>query len=52
MASRCGWDAYPPSAVGEIEQLMTADERYVRQVTGLAVHRMAVPGRVSNVVPR
>ena len=38
----------------EIEQLMTADERYVRQITGLTVDRLVVvvPGRIDNVVPR
>ncbi len=50
----------PPMASGtgrrradEIEQLMTAAERYVRQITGLTVDRLVVvPGRIDNVVPR
>jgi hypothetical protein len=44
---------YGPSAADEIEQLVTADERYVRQITGLTVDRLVVaPGRIVNVVPR
>ena len=44
---------YGPSAADEIDQLATADERYVRQVTGLTVDRLVVvPGRIVNVVPR
>ena len=44
---------YGPSAAHEIEQLVTADERYVRQITGLTVDRLVVvPGRIVNVVPR
>src|ERR1017187_2398424 len=31
---------YGPSAADEIEQLMAADERYVRQITGLTVDRL------------
>ncbi len=35
----------------EIEQLLTADPRYARQVAGLAVERLVVvPGRIVNVV--
>jgi leucyl-tRNA synthetase len=44
---------YGPSAADEIEQLVTADKRYVRQITRLTVDRLVVvPGRIVNVVPR
>ncbi len=44
---------YGPSAADEIEQLVAADERYVMQITGLTVGRLAVvPGQIVNVVAR
>jgi hypothetical protein len=44
-------EAPADATADEIEQL-TADERYVRRITGLTVDRLVVPGRIVNVVPR
>ena len=41
-----------PTRADEIEQLVIADERYVRQITETVDRLVVVPGRVVNVVAR
>jgi leucyl-tRNA synthetase len=50
--TRLAVEAPAGATAGKIEQPVTADKRYVRQITGLTVDRLVVvPGRIVNVVP-